>query len=172
MDETKVQIGEDVLLNIGIHSGWYISSIGYDGESVDVALSRKADRNKEWWVADTPLAKLKAKSKKSFRSVWVDDEYNEIGTLQTDHPCNTCANKGDHAGECKNCVADSEPIRWKIPSHYKPKQTAQKVAELQKMCGIKIDPDRIRQTDCTICEHREHCHYLPQDIPWTDCGWK
>lgn len=27
-------------------------------------------------------------------------------------------------------------------------QTAQKVAELQKMCGIKIDPDRISQTDC------------------------
>ena len=47
MDETKVQIGEDVLLDIGIHSEWYISSIGYDGESVDVALRRKADRNKE-----------------------------------------------------------------------------------------------------------------------------
>lgn len=54
MDETKVQIGEDVLLDIGIHSDWYISSIGYDGESVDVALRRKADRNKEWWLADTP----------------------------------------------------------------------------------------------------------------------
>lgn len=27
-------------------------------------------------------------------------------------------------------------------------QTAQKVAKLQKMCGIEIDPDRIRQTDC------------------------
>lgn len=53
MDETKVQIGEDVLLDIGIHSDWYISSIGYDGESVDVALRRKADRNKEWWLADT-----------------------------------------------------------------------------------------------------------------------
>lgn len=55
MDETKVQIGEDVLLDIGTHSDWYISSIGYDGESVDVALRRKADRNKEWWLADTPL---------------------------------------------------------------------------------------------------------------------
>ena len=54
MDETKVQIGEDVLLDIGTHSDWYISSIGYDGESVDVALRRKADRNKEWWLADTP----------------------------------------------------------------------------------------------------------------------
>ena len=54
MDETKVQIGEDVLLDIGIHSDWYISSIGYDGESVAVALRRKADRNKEWWLADTP----------------------------------------------------------------------------------------------------------------------
>lgn len=54
MDETKVQIGDDVLLDIGIHSDWYISSIGYDGESVDVALRRKADRNKGWWLADTP----------------------------------------------------------------------------------------------------------------------
>ena len=95
MDETKVQIGEDVLLDIGIHSDWYISSIGYDGESVDVALRRKADRNKEWWLADTP---------------------------QTDHPCNTCANKGDHDGECQNCVADSAPVRWKTPSHYKPRK--------------------------------------------------
>lgn len=54
MDETKVQIGEDVLLDIGIHSDWYISSIGYDGESVGVALRRKADRHKEWWLADAP----------------------------------------------------------------------------------------------------------------------
>ena len=54
MDETKVQIGEDVLLDIGTHSDWYISSIGYDGESVDVTLRRKVDRNKEWWIADTP----------------------------------------------------------------------------------------------------------------------
>ena len=54
MDETKVQIGEDVLLDIGTHSDWYISSIGYDGESVDVTLRRKEDRNKEWWAADTP----------------------------------------------------------------------------------------------------------------------
>lgn len=56
MDETKVQIGEDVLLDIGIHSDWYISSIGYDGESVDVALRRKAERNKEWWLTNTPQA--------------------------------------------------------------------------------------------------------------------
>jgi hypothetical protein len=60
MDETKVQIGEDVLLDIGIHSDWYISSIGYDGESVDVALRRKADRNKEWWLADTPQTDCEA----------------------------------------------------------------------------------------------------------------
>ena len=53
MDETKVQIGEDVLLDIGTHSDWYISSIGYDGESVDVVLRRKVDRNKEWWLVDT-----------------------------------------------------------------------------------------------------------------------
>ena len=57
MDETKVQIGEDVLLDIGIHSDWYISSIGYDYdcESVNVSLRKKADQHKEWWLADTPL---------------------------------------------------------------------------------------------------------------------
>lgn len=54
MNETKVQIGKDVLLDIGTHSDWYISSIGYDRESVDVVLRRKVDRNKEWWLADTP----------------------------------------------------------------------------------------------------------------------
>ena len=54
MDETKVQIGEDVLLDIGTHSDWYISAVSYDGESVNVDLRRKAARHKEWWLADTP----------------------------------------------------------------------------------------------------------------------
>lgn len=80
MNETKVQIGEDVLLDIDVHSDWYISSIGYDGKSVAVMLCRKADQNKEWWLANTP-------------------------------------------------------------------QMVQKAAEFQKMCGIEIDPDRIKQTE-------------------------
>lgn len=54
MEETKVQIGEDVLLDIGIHSDWYISAVGYNGESVDVVLRRKADEECKWWLADTP----------------------------------------------------------------------------------------------------------------------
>ena len=54
MDETKVQIGEDVLLDIGIHSDWYISAVGYNGESVDVVFRRKADEERKWWLADTP----------------------------------------------------------------------------------------------------------------------
>lgn len=49
MEETKVRIGEEVLLDIGTHSEWYISSLGYDGESVDITLRRKADRDKDWW---------------------------------------------------------------------------------------------------------------------------
>ena len=103
MDETKVQIGEDVLLDIGIHSDWYISSIGYDGESVDVALRRKADRNKEWWLADTPQPdlpteefvegmknlRMEVKQTDCDRYVIVNDEgeraYNCIG-CQTDCP--------------------------------------------------------------------------------------
>lgn len=52
MDETKVQIGNDVLLDIGIHSDWYISAVGYDGESVNVVLRRKADEECKWWLAD------------------------------------------------------------------------------------------------------------------------
>lgn len=52
--------------------------------------------------------------------VW---QKHKADTPQTDYPCNTCANKGDHDGECQNCVADSAFIRWKTPSHYKPKQT-------------------------------------------------
>lgn len=54
MEETKVRIGEEVLLDIGTHSEWYISSLGYDGESVDITLRRKADRDKDWWLVDPP----------------------------------------------------------------------------------------------------------------------
>lgn len=54
MDETKVQIGKEVLLDIGVHSEWYISAVGYNGESVDVVLRRKADEECKWWLADTP----------------------------------------------------------------------------------------------------------------------
>ena len=79
MDETKVQIGEDVLLDIGIHSDWYISSIGYDGESVDVALRRKADRNKEWWLADTPQTDCNG--------------CKFVGWYDTDFPCVNCSRK-------------------------------------------------------------------------------
>ena len=60
---------------------------------------------------------------------------------QTEFPCDTCANKGDHNGECSNCVADSEPIRWKTPSHYKPKTKSQKaIKDLQEYYGIKQEP--------------------------------
>ena len=44
---------------------------------------------------------------------------------QTEYPCDTCANKGDHNGECSNCFMDSKPIRWKTPSHYKLKTELQ-----------------------------------------------
>lgn len=50
MEETKVRIGEDVLLDIGTHSEWYISRISYDGKSVDVELLRKADKDSKWWL--------------------------------------------------------------------------------------------------------------------------
>ena len=60
---------------------------------------------------------------------------------QTKFPCDNCANKGDHNGECSNCVADSDPIRWKTPSHYKPKTKSQKaIKDLQEYYGIKQEP--------------------------------
>ena len=52
MDETKVQIGDDVLLDIGTHSDWYISTFCYDNESVNIVLCRKINRNNRWWVAE------------------------------------------------------------------------------------------------------------------------
>lgn len=112
MEETKVRIGEEVLLDIGTDSEWYISSLGYDGESVDITLRRKADRDKDWWrlvdtpqsvenngdiivrsnlelfrVADTPQTekpKIRKRIDKPFRAVWLDDDHNEIGTPQSE----------------------------------------------------------------------------------------
>ena len=56
---------------------------------------------------------------------WLD-RYGTADTPQTEYPCETCANKGDHDGKCRNCVVDSEPIRLKTPSNYESKQTERK----------------------------------------------
>ena len=45
---------------------------------------------------------------------------SKTDTPQTDYPCNTCANKGDRDGKCRNCIAESEAFRWKTPSNYEP----------------------------------------------------
>ena len=58
-------------------------------------------------------------------------------TPQTERACNNC---GRDKAMCLYCEERSE---W-TP------QTAQKIAEFQKLCGIKIDPDRMN----------------------IDCGWK
>lgn len=55
MEETRIQIGEAVLLDIGTHSDWFISGVSYNGESVDVVLRRKADEECKWWLTDTSL---------------------------------------------------------------------------------------------------------------------
>ena len=92
MDETKVQIGEEVLLDIGIHSEWYISSTCYDGESVNVSFRRKADRNKEWWLADTPQTEMD----KCYKCKWWNYSYgcsNKKGICdfeQADTPQTDC----------------------------------------------------------------------------------
>lgn len=53
--EQRIQIGDEVLLVVDINADWYISGAGYDGESVDITLRRKADKGKDWWrLIDTP----------------------------------------------------------------------------------------------------------------------
>ena len=90
MDETKVQIGEDVLIDIGIHSDWYISSMGYNGESVSVDLRRKADQHKEWWLADAPQTDLLVKTPRKSRE---SHEKN----------CETCRDKDAYDEWQGNC---------------------------------------------------------------------
>lgn len=54
MDETKVQIGNDVILSVDINSEWYISSVGYEygyeekAREVTITLRNKGDENKLW----------------------------------------------------------------------------------------------------------------------------
>lgn len=48
MDEKKVQIGDDVILDLGINSEWCITSISYynisDTKTISIDLERKDDR--------------------------------------------------------------------------------------------------------------------------------
>ena len=100
-------------------------------------------------------------------------KFHTADTPQTDYPCNTCANKGDHDGECQNCVADSAPIRWETPSHYKPKQGTDctEVEPTTEDCSMVADNE-----NCIDCVHFEQCttngwtdcHYMPI----ADCSWK
>ena len=82
---------------------------------------------------------------------------SEADTPQTDihglTDCDFCKKKN-----CEDCEGGKDEP-----------QTAQKIAEFQKMCGIKIDTDHIRQTDCYITEDRD-TQIL--DAWQTDCGWK
>ena len=54
MNETKVQIGNEVLLDVGINPDWYISSVGYEygyeekAREVTITLRNKEDENKLW----------------------------------------------------------------------------------------------------------------------------
>lgn len=52
MDETRIQIGDEVLLSLDINADWYISSMGYDRESVDITLRKKSDRENSWAYTD------------------------------------------------------------------------------------------------------------------------
>lgn len=64
-----------------------------------------------------------------FESAFADADKNEnieswnrrVEQIELNDYCKRCSNNGDHDGECSNCVAASEVIKWKVPSHYKPK---------------------------------------------------
>lgn len=53
MDETRIQIGDEVLFVVDISADWYISGAGYDGKSVDITLRKKSDRE-NWWTYTEP----------------------------------------------------------------------------------------------------------------------
>ena len=118
MDETKVQIGDDVLLDIGTHSDWYISVICYDSESVNVELRRKINRNNKWWIAEQiesqtgqpcdgcEYSKPYIEYKCTHHSCKFEDE-----PLTADY-CDTCDHK-----ECEYCIADSSNP-YCVPSNY------------------------------------------------------
>ena len=163
MDETKVQIGEEVLLDIGIHSEWYISSIGYDGESVDVALRRKADRNKKWWVADTPQTEC-----------YVSDLCKHYGDKQI---CGRCRNRNlfceaESQPRCPKCgkrgyirSLESMGVKLKVFDEYRWKCTN---------CNkyFKEEPKDKPQTDLPEEEFVEGMKNLKMEVKQTDCGWK
>ena len=134
MDETKVQIGDDVLLDIGIHSDWYISVICYNNESVNVELRRKTDRNNKWWVAEqtennsekpnncetcehyklicdlfSEICKYEPKNNSTISKM------EQVDELQTKDYCDICNHKG-----CKYCISDSRNP-YCVPSNYEPR---------------------------------------------------
>ena len=78
----------------------------------------------------------------------------QADTPQTDYSCNTCANKGDHGGECRNCVTDSETIRWKTPSNYEPQTESYytDATHFGKAKGNSITTNTADtpQTDCEV----------------------
>lgn len=41
MDETRVQIGEDVILDLGTNSEWCICMVSWDGHTISIELRRK-----------------------------------------------------------------------------------------------------------------------------------
>lgn len=91
MDKTKVQIGDDVLLDIGTHSDWYISAICYDNESVNVELRRKIDRNNKWWVTEQDEPHIVGKHA----------DVIIIADSRLTAKCLNCANGGSY--KCSKC---------------------------------------------------------------------
>ena len=64
-DETKVQIGNEVILSVDINSEWYISSVGYEygyeekAREVTITLKNREDENKLWQMLGEIIAEPK-----------------------------------------------------------------------------------------------------------------
>ena len=129
MDETKVQIGNDVLLDIGTHSDWYISTICYENESVNIELRRKVDRNNKWWVAEQTES---------------DSEIPNNCEPQTCDTCKYGEDKHRYAHICNECGVGI--------NNYEPKYepTISKMEQVDKLRT---------EDYCDICNHKgcEYC---------------
>lgn len=98
IDGTKLQIGNDVLLNVGVNSDWYISSASYsrDPKEVTITLREKETERSEWDII-REIIEDKADVESVVRGEWVSD-----GALEV------CINCGEvkefpHWNYCPNC---------------------------------------------------------------------
>lgn len=106
LDGTKVQIGNDVLLDVGVNSDWYISSVGYSYDPKEVTISlRKKETERSGLDIIREIIEDKADVESVVRGKWV----NAIGQPISDNHsvfCSICGEWSEYRGNyCPNCGA-------------------------------------------------------------------